>query len=370
MPITEERAPGKQPRLSRTRLSRAMHQWQQPPLPRRFGKTGTEHAQASLTLAELGRLTRSRLFSAKDTHTRAALELCLIDWLYGTIRLNIKRGRLFETEEVLSQREADCLGYAQLFQQLGQRLSLDTGIVEVVIDNAGRLVPNVVNIVRLPDGRIRFIDLWYGSTNVRHRRIGLTVKHAGRWRILDADWGELHHFGNIKGLPPQCVDATVSYMIGNRHLQRGLRLSDNSELHEAIRCYTGAIAQYPQNARLYFNRAVAYENLGNRRAAEADYAIALRDEASLIRVQARQHDEVVRLIALDQIGLSVRDEQMYLLRNGFVTGREVPPERIAARYHTCADDVDRVTSRVETQLLAIASSLSGTADLRIGAEAE
>jgi tetratricopeptide (TPR) repeat protein len=148
-------------------------------------------------------------------------------------------------------------------------------------------------------------------------------------------------------------------MIGNRHLQRGIRLADTSELHEAIRCYTGAIAQYPQNARLYFNRAVAYENLGNRRAAEADYAIALRDEASLIRVQARRHDEVVRLIALDQIGLSVRDEQMYLLRKGFVTGREVSPERIAARYHTCADDVNRVTSRIETQLLAIASSLSG-----------
>jgi transglutaminase/protease-like cytokinesis protein 3 len=98
-----------------------------------------------------------------------------MNWVYGTIRLNIKRGRLFGTDKVLSQGEADCLGYAHLFQQLGRRLSLDTGIVEVVIDNAGRPVPHVVNIFRLSDKRIRFIDLWYGSTNVRHRRIGLMV---------------------------------------------------------------------------------------------------------------------------------------------------------------------------------------------------
>ncbi len=104
---------------------------------------------------------------------------------------------------------------------------------------------------------------------------------------------------------------------------------------------------------------MAYENLRNQEAAEADYAIALRDEASLIRVQAKQHDEVVRLIALDQIGLSVRDEEMYLLRKGFVTGREVSPERIAARYHMSADDVNRITSRIESQLLAMASSSLG-----------
>ncbi len=336
-----------------------MHQWQLPPLPRRFDTSSANHAHPHLTLAELGKLTKPRLSGAKDTHIRAKMELSLIDWLYSTIRLNIKRGRLFEIDRVLSQGEADCLGYAQLFQQLGRRLGLDTGIIEVVIDNAGRPVPHVVNMVRLSDGRIRFIDLWYGSTNVRHRRIGLMVKQAGRWRILDADWGELRHFGNIKGLPPRCVDAIAGYMIGNRHLERGLRLSDNAELHEAIRCYTDAIAQYPQNARLYFNRAVAYERLRNREAAEADYAIALRDEASLIRVQAKQHDEVVRLIALDQLGLSVRDEEIYLLRKGFVTGREVSPERIAARYHMSADEVNRIISRIETQLLATESPSLG-----------
>jgi len=284
------------------------------------------------------------------------MELSLIDWLFETIRLNIKRGRLFEMDRVLCERQADCLGYAGLFQQLGKRLGLDTGIVEVLIDNAGRLVPHMVNIARLSDDSTRFIDLWYGSKNIRHRRLGLMVKGEGRWQIIDADWRELRHFRNFKGLPPRCVDAITSYMIGNRHLERGIRFSDATELDDAIWCYTAAIARYPQNARLYFNRAVAYENLGNGEAAEADYAVALRDEAGRIRVQARQHDEVVQLIALDQIGVRSRDQEMYLLHKGFVTGRELSTERVAARCRAPADEVNRITSNVEAQILSMTLS--------------
>jgi len=332
-----------------------MQLWQIPPLPRRFGTIGAKRHQAQASWSELGDLTKSRLSGTADKHTRAGLELSVIDWLHDTIRLNIKRGRLFEIDRVLNEAQADCLGYARLFQQIGKRLGLDTGIVEVVIDNSGRTVPHLVNIVRLSDERTRFVDLWYGSKNVHHRRLGLMVKQEGQWQIVDVNWRELRRFRDVKGLPPRCVDAITSYMIGNRHLDRGIRSSDHSELHDAIRCYTTAIAPYPQDARLYFNRAVAYGNLGNAKAAEADYAVALRDEASRIRVQARRHDEVVRLIALDQIGVSARDQEMYLLRKGFITGKEVSPQRIADKYRASADEVDRITSHVQAQLLSMDS---------------
>jgi len=95
-----------------------MHQWQLPPLPLRFSRSSTNSAQARLTLAELGMRTRSGLSTAKSTRTRAAMEISLIDWLYDSIRRSIKRGRLFEIDRVLSEGEADCLGYAQLLQKL------------------------------------------------------------------------------------------------------------------------------------------------------------------------------------------------------------------------------------------------------------
>lgn len=355
MPAIQTCTMGNHRRVSPKMPRQALQKWHLPPMPPRFSTGTAERKQTRLSLTELGKLTKSRLSSARDNHTRAGMELSLIDWLYEAIRLNIKRGRLFEIDRVLSEAQADCLGYAKLFQQLGKRFGLNTGIVEVVIDNAGRLVPHVVNIAKLSDERTRFIDLWYGSKNVRHRRLGLMVKQEGRWQIVDADWTELRRFRKVKGLPPRCVDAITGYMIGNRHLERGIRFPDTTELDDAIRCYTAAIARYPQNARLYFNRAVAYENLGNGKAAEADYAVALRDEAGRIRVQARQHDEVVRLMALDQIGVSTRDQEMYLLRKGFITGRELSPERVAAKYHTSADEVSRITSCVEAQLLSMTS---------------
>jgi tetratricopeptide (TPR) repeat protein len=356
MPITRTRVTSDRRKVSPTTPCDPLQKWQLPPLPRWVGMGRPEPGRNQPSLTELSRLTKSRLSRAGDQHTKARIESSLIVWLYEAIRLNIKRGRLFEIDRVLGECQADCLGYATLFQRIGKRLGLHTGIVEVVIDNAGRLVPHVINIARLSDESTRFIDLWYGSKNIRHRRLGLMVKGRGRWQIVDADWRELRHFTNFKGLPPRCVDAITGYMIGNRHLERGIRLSDATELNCAIRCYTAAIARYPQNARLYFNRAVAYENLENGQAAEADYAVALHDEASRVRVQARQHDEVVRLMALDQIGVSSRDQEMYLLRKGFVTGREFPTERVAARCRAPADEVNRIMAEVEAQLLSITLS--------------
>jgi len=211
----------------------------------------------------------------------------------------------------------------------------------------------VANIVRLSNGRKRFVDLWYGSFDVNHRRLGLAVKQRGRWRVVDADRKELPRFSDIKGLPARCIDAITLYMIGNRHLDQGIRQCDKSELDRAIGCYTKSIGLYPQNARFYFNRAIAFENMGNRMAAEADYTVALRDEPSQVRVQARQHDEVVKLMLLDQTGASLKDQDLYLLRKGFVTGKEVSAERLAAGCGLSFGDVDMVTSRIEARIVSL-----------------
>jgi hypothetical protein len=64
-------------------------------------------------------------------------------------------------------------------------------------------------------------------------------------------------------------------------------------------------------------------------------------------------------MALDQIGVNPRDQEMYLLRKGFVTGREISPERVAAKYPASAHDVNRITSYLEDQLLPVTSPSPG-----------
>ncbi len=331
-------------------LAGTFRRWRLPALPGglRHGRRGG--ARERPTLTALGRLSRSRLARAGSAKARARLELSLVDWLWAAIRGNIRRGRLFEMDRVLAAGEADCLGYARVFQELGRGLGLDVGIVEVLVDNAGRAVPHVVNIVRLAGSRIRFVDLWYGSRNIRHRRLGLQVRRRGRWRVIDVDRRDLRRWEDIRGLPPRCVDAIAGYMIGNRRLERGASSGDAGELQEAVRCYTAAIERYPGNSRIRFNRAVALENLGDRLAARADYEVALQGKAGLIRVQARQHDEVVQLMGLDRMGVSSRDEEMYLWCAGFMTGKGVPPERVAARCRLPVREVDRIIRRIRSRL--------------------
>ncbi len=293
----------------------------------------------------LGRLALTR--SAEE---RAELELAILDWLYYLVRANIKRGRLFELDDVITLGYADCLGSAKLLCYLGERFALDIGIVEVIIDNGGRYTPHYINLVRLSHDRWRFVDMWYGSTDIRHRRIGTQVKERGKWRIKDLDWDELESVEDMKGLPQGAIDGVTYYIIGNHHLEAGINGLEG-ELDKAIGYYDLAIKLYP-NARFYFNRAVAHENRGKEWKARRDYARAFKDEVNLARVLAREHEEVIRLMELDSQGIEVQEQEIYLLYKGFITGEQVSIETIAKQYQIPVDKVRELVSDIETKLRA------------------
>jgi tetratricopeptide (TPR) repeat protein len=305
--------------------------WRLPPFPHELAAVEMD----KIDVDYLGDVVR-RLSNIGDDQRSKTL-----DWLYRAIRGNVRRGRLFELSDVLAEWEADCLGYAKLMKALGQKFGLDVGVVEVVVDNGGRYVPHAVNILKLASGKWQLVDLWYGSQRINHRRIGALVKEGGEWRVRDIDAGEFESIEDIAGLPDGCIDAITYYIRGNRHLNGG-------ELDEAISCYTKAISLYPTNARLYFNRAVAYDGRGEHEEAAQDYALALKDEDSLIRVLAREHEEITGLIALDEKGIDLRDQGIYLLRRGFVSGEEVGEEEVARWYGISEEEVARVVLWVES----------------------
>lgn len=272
---------------------------------------------------------------ADNVAGKSRMQILVLDWLYDLVRGNIRRGRAFELAEVLSTRRADCLGYARLFSALGAEFGLELGVVEVLIDNAGRYVPHHVNLLNLADGTYRFIDVWYGSKNINHRRIGARVNGQPR----DIDTAELSGVNELGGLPEACLEAITLYIKGNRCLER-------NELDKAIEYYSAAIELYPNNSRAHYNRAIARERKGDMEGARLDYAQALNNESSLIRVLATTY-QLEGLIQLDEKGISEREQAIYLWHKGFQTGAPVGYEEIGHQYGISSEEVKEIVTRVE-----------------------
>ncbi len=319
------------------RVEAIINSWQGPELPIRWRYLDEG------SVVKLAHMVSEGLDEIRSGGYKSRLEVGLIGWLYDFIRANVKRGRVFDLGQVLLQGSADCVGYAKLFTLLGRLFGLDVGVIEVVMDNAGRYVPHTAVLVRLENRRWRFIDLWYGSKNIRHQRVGLQTKQGGAWQVKDLDLGELGSREEVCYLPDPCVDAITLYIRGNRHLE-------GQEYDAAIDCYSRAIRLYPSNARFYYNRAIAYENLGEHERAKADYAHALSDDAAIIRILATEHDEVISLLGLDAKGIDSLAQEMYLFYHGFATGRKVPLPRVARRFGLSEAETKAILSSVEAEL--------------------
>ncbi len=296
-----------------------------------------EEAARGPDLEAVQRLSSQRLTEEHEPQKRSQVQIAISDWLYHLVRSNVKRGRVFELDEVLSTRSADCLGYARLFSALGPRFGLELRVVEVLTDNAGRYVPHHVNLLNLANGTHRFIDAWYGSPNISHRRMGALVN--GHPKDIDRD--ELGGIHDLAGLPDHCLEAITLYIKGNRCLER-------DEPDEAIKYYSEAIARYPNNSRAFYNRALAHERKGDAKAARLDYTQALKDESSLIRVMATA-DVLEGLIRLDEAGISEEEQDIYLWHKGFKTGEPAGDEEIGRQYRISPENVVRIISSVESR---------------------
>jgi tetratricopeptide (TPR) repeat protein len=293
---------------SAQRFCEVIKSWPQPPLPEKLIAS-----DEALSFQETCQRIRRKLSSARSVQSKTQLEKAALDWLYAFIRLNVKRGRIFNLGEVLEARQADCLGYAKLLTVLGRCCGLNLGIVEVVIDNRGRNVPHTATLFLMADGSRQFIDFWYGSKDIQHKRLGLRVKRSGRWRIADVNYADLKKAGDVTYLPDKAVDAITLYIEGNRSLKQG-------NFAQAVEQYSQSIRLYPQNTRTYYNRALAYENLGEKDKSQDGYARALKNGSSQIRTLAVQPDDVVDLIQLDEQRIPEDQQHAYLLSKRFING--------------------------------------------------
>jgi tetratricopeptide (TPR) repeat protein len=316
-----------------TELRELVALWELPAVDSKLAKIIPSPVQTDFW--ELSSVFQQKLKSLDNIQTRSRLEKLILNWLYDFVRLNVIRGRTFDLREVLLTGTADCLGYAKILTVLGQACGLDLGVIEVLIDNRGRVLPHTAVLARLADGRRLAVDLWYGSKDIHHRRLGLQVKRAGRWQIEDIDYKDIKAPEDISWLPARAVNAVTLYIEGNRSLKKG-------DYAAAVKEYTRALRLYPQNSRAYYNRAIGYEKLGWKGHAEMDYSRALSDANSLKRTAAVQPREIEDLLILDEKFVPELDQQIYLLSAGFITGTKVPIEQIARKLSLDPEEVEAV----------------------------
>lgn len=266
----------------------------------------------SKQIEEFASQARAKLSEIKKPETRAALEDQLLNWLYSLARHNTKRGRVWELSDVLTQHRADCLGYARLLTFLTREFGLDSGVVEVVQDIRRRYVPHYVCLINLADGRKRLLDPWYGSADMMHRiLIAWLPGHPLPYQItLKA----LQKVGRIEGLAPEQVAGLSFYILGNAYLARG-------EAAQAVECYDLSLWLYTENPRALYNRAIALEILGKTEQAQTDYQHAFSKPSAIIRLMATV-EHIEPLIYLDEKDVDEPSQHVYLLRQGFITGRQ------------------------------------------------
>jgi len=300
-----------------------LREWQMLP-----ATTGLPEVQGIEVLAQQARASLSKI---EKPESRAAFEDQLLDWLYALVRHNIKRGRVWELSDVLTQRWADCLGYSRLLTFLTREFELDSGVVEVVQDIRRRYVPHYICLVNLADGPKRLLDPWYGSAVMRHRI--LAARLLGQPLPHQLTMKALQSAQRIEGLAPEQVAGLSFYILGNSYLARG-------EAAQAVECYDISLWLYADNPRTLFNRAIVLETLGKAEQAQEDYRHAFSIPSSLIRLMATV-EHIEPLIELDEKGVDELSQQVFLLRQGFVTGRQERWVEIARRCGLSPSEVRR-----------------------------
>jgi len=301
--------------------------------------------QANKQLNELAEHSTAMLASMSEIK-RAQLEASLVDWLYVLVRHNIKRGRFWELSDLLTQHQADCLGYARILTFLANSFGLESGVVEVVQDNRGKYVPHCVCLVKLADGQKRLIDSWYGSANICHQIVVARIKVIDSLVTKQLPMTMVRSTREVYGLRMEQVAGLSFYILGNSYLKRDMET-------EAVECYNVSLWLYPENPRTLFNRAIASERIQATKQAQTDYQRAFSIDSSLAKILATTED-IEPLIELDEKRVSESDQQVYLLRKGFITGSEEGWSEIARR-------CERSPVEVEVRFNSVVNKISSEA---------
>jgi len=184
--------------------------------------------------------------------------------------------KVFDLSDIIKSREAQCLGYTQLYYILGKALGLSVRPINAVeLEGRRRLgtgEAHISCIVDLSDGRTIMLDLvpegFVSRPFIFERKFQQTGPQKVCWQLNDDD-NALKIFRKIEILDAKGLAACRYNNLGNFY-------SSSEQLDNARHSYNRAIELNPNFAEAYNNRGVVQQLSGNLEQALSDYSMAIK----------------------------------------------------------------------------------------------
>ena len=179
----------------------------------------------------------------------------------------------FELADVIRNKQASCLGCAQIFYILGSSIGLSIIPINVVeLQRPGPLPTGAAHVscmVGLSDGRTIMLNpVPGGFVSEPFIMEEKFTKIGNYWQLKDKD-NPLDIYRKIQLLDR---DGLIAYIYSNR----GTVYASAGQFDMAINNYNRAIKLNPNFADAYNHRGIAYRNLGQLKQAICDYTKAIK----------------------------------------------------------------------------------------------
>lgn len=179
--------------------------------------------------------------------------------------------KLFDLADIIKRKQAQCLGYSQIFYVLGDSVGLSvkaTNVIEMVTPGP---IPegygHAACIVSLTDGRTIIVDLVIDLVS-RPFIVDKEFAKVGNYWELKNKENPLRVHRRIQILDKNGLIACIYYNQGNAYRKLG-------QLTKAISDYTKAIKLNPKLAEVYMGRGFAYHKLGQYNQSISDNSKAI-----------------------------------------------------------------------------------------------
>ncbi len=180
--------------------------------------------------------------------------------------------KLFDLADVVKYRQAQCLGYAQLFYVLGNSIGLPTSATNVLETAIGAWpagLAHTAGIVCLTDGKAMLVDLVSDGSVSTPFIMEKEFKRAGNyWELKDNS----NHIRIDRKIQILDKNKLIAYIYNNR----GSAYSARGQYTKALSAFTNSIGHHPKCAQAYSNRGIVYRNLDEYSRALSDFTCAIK----------------------------------------------------------------------------------------------